>query len=75
MSVQLPLDRMNTAEKLAAMEALWEDLSRNTPTVAVPEWHREVLMVRKAEVQAGVEIFSAWEDAKEAITALTKRNK
>lgn len=72
MSVQLPLDRMNTAEKLAAMEALWEDLSRNAPTVAVPEWHREALMVREAEVQAGVEVFSDWEQAKEAIRATVK---
>ena len=73
MTVQLPLDRMNTAEKLAAMEALWEDLSRNAPTVAVPEWHREVLLVREAEVQAGVEIFSDWEDAKEAIRTSVKK--
>jgi len=73
MTVQLPLDRMNTAEKLAAMEALWEDLSRNAPTVAVPEWHREVLLVREAEVQAGVETFSDWEDAKEAIRATVKK--
>lgn len=73
MTIQLPLDRMNTAEKLAAMEALWEDLSRNAPTVAVPEWHHEVLLVRETEVQAGVEIFSDWEDAKEAIRASAKK--
>ena len=73
MTVQLPLDRMNTAEKLAAMEALWEDLSRNAPTVAVPEWHREVLMVREAEIQAGVDGFGDWEEAKDAIRTAVKK--
>jgi hypothetical protein len=30
---------MTVQEKLAAMEALWEDLSRSPEAIESPEWH------------------------------------
>jgi len=33
MATKLPLDEMSIQEKLAAMEALWEDLSRSTEAI------------------------------------------
>ena len=42
MDVVLPLDRMTTAEKLRAMEALWADLTRNADDFESPAWHADV---------------------------------
>ena len=43
MSHSLQLDKMSTAEKLIAMEELWQELSKNAVSVSVPNWHRELL--------------------------------
>ena len=42
MDITLPLDRMSTAEKLRAMEALWTDLSRNEAELDSPAWHDQI---------------------------------
>ena len=52
MSVLLQLDQMTLADKLRAMEALWEDLCRNEESVPVPQWHKEVLDERERLGQA-----------------------
>ena len=41
MRVTLPLNEMTVPEKLQLMEALWEDLSRNSDALESPEWHRD----------------------------------
>lgn len=64
MNVTLPLDRMTTAEKLSAMEALWQDLSRNADQFDSPAWHEEILRVREKRVEEGQEIYVDWEAAK-----------
>ena len=43
MSIKLPLDEMTVQEKLAAMESLWEDLSRSPEAIESPAWHKDVL--------------------------------
>ena len=43
MATKLPLHEMTIQEKLAAMEALWEDLSRSPEAIESPKWHREIL--------------------------------
>jgi hypothetical protein len=64
MSVTLPLDRMTTAEKLDAMEAIWRDLSREADAFQTPAWHGTVLEERKAAVQAGQATYSDWEEVR-----------
>ena len=64
MNVTLPLDRMTTAEKLSAMEALWQDLSRNADQFESPAWHGEVLREREKRVEEGQETYVNWEAAK-----------
>lgn len=63
MHVTLPLDQMSIAEKLQAMESLWESLSQSGQMPS-PEWHREVLEEREKRVQAGLEKPIDWETAK-----------
>ena len=67
MSIKLPLDQMTTREKLAAMEALWEDLSRSPEAIESPEWHKEILEERRQRVADGPDKFEDWEKAKTRI--------
>jgi hypothetical protein len=63
MSIDLPLDQMTSAEKIAMMELLWADLSRDSTTVASPPWHREVLEERKRLLGEGKLRFLDWDSA------------
>ena len=64
MPTTLPIDRMTREEKLRAMEALWEDLSRHEDQVESPAWHGQVLEERATRVRSGEEKFMDWETAK-----------
>ena len=55
---------MTIQEKLAAMEALWEDLSRSPEAIESPKWHREILDERRQRVADGTAQFEDWETAK-----------
>ena len=49
MAANLPLDQMSFEEKLQAMEALWEDLSREPDRIESPSWHEDVLKETERE--------------------------
>lgn len=58
--IALPL-----AERLQAMEALWESLCRDAPdSLLSPAWHREVLAARAQALDSGTDPTSAWADVK-----------
>jgi putative addiction module component (TIGR02574 family) len=59
------LDKLTVAEKLRAMERLWDDLTRAQADVPSPAWHRDVLEARERRLAAGQERVLAWEKAKE----------
>ncbi len=67
MSITLPLQRMTVTEKLRAMEALWEDLSRNSNVLDSPRWHEAALKKRKAHAASGKTAYMDWERAKKEI--------
>lgn len=71
MSVTLPLSEMTLEEKLQAMEALWEDLSRNPDSLESPAWHEDVLRERQERLSAGEAGFMDWEQAKAHIRSRT----
>ena len=58
---------MTIQEKLAAMEALWEDLSRSPEAIESPKWDREILDERRQRVADGTAQFEDWETAKAKI--------
>lgn len=70
MKVSLPLDRMTTAEKLSAMEALWQDLSREADKFESPSWHGTILRERERRVEEGKESYVDWAAAKKALRQL-----
>jgi len=63
----LPLSEMSIEEKLQMMEALWDDLSRNTPALASPQWHGQVLAEREAALDRDEDSFEDWQQARERI--------
>jgi putative addiction module component (TIGR02574 family) len=67
MPFKLPLNEMTREEKLAAMEALWEDLVQNPEAIESPAWHKEVLDERLRNLKEGKSKFIDWETAKEAL--------
>jgi hypothetical protein len=58
MSVQFPISEMTLPEKLRAMEALWEDLSRNDDAFESPAWHGDVLKERLQVAESGQAQFT-----------------
>jgi hypothetical protein len=48
---------MTTAERLQAVEQLWEALSRSPSDVPSPSWHGDVLADRKARAERGEAVF------------------
>ena len=62
---------MSTAERLQAMEQLWEALCRETPEIPSPEWHRDVLNDRKARAESGDSKFLTLEQLKARLHVTT----
>lgn len=58
---------MTQAEKLRAMEELWEDLTRPADDYPLPEWHSAVLREREESLHTGKDAFVPWEDAKKIL--------
>lgn len=52
---------MSRAERLAAMEALWESLVQEQPEIESPDWHRGILEQRKQKIEAGQAEFISLE--------------
>lgn len=44
---------MTVAERLQAMEQLWDSLSQEPENVPSPEWHRDILLERKKQAESG----------------------
>jgi hypothetical protein len=55
---------MTVQEKLAAMESLWEDLSRSPEAIKSLAWHKEILDQRQQRIDDGTARFEDWERAK-----------
>jgi hypothetical protein len=70
MSNTLHLEKMNTVEKLRALEAIWEDLHRNEAGLESPEWHGQVLRERDERYKSGKEKPIDLEVAKEQLRKL-----
>ncbi len=69
MSIDISVDALNTNEKLALMERLWESLSQRPADVPMPEWHGAVLAERIAAVRDGRSKVIDWDQAKERLRA------
>jgi hypothetical protein len=60
----LALEKMTLQEKLAAMEAIWENLSRTPEAVESPAWHKDLLEERQQQFADGMARYTPWPAAK-----------
>lgn len=67
MEIALPLEKMTTLEKMAIIEKIWDDLSRNIDELPSPAWHEDVLRARERRVANGTARFLDIEQAKQAV--------
>lgn len=58
------IENMSREEKLRAMEALWQEISKEEPLPESPAWHGVVLKHTQSQVSAGAEQAMDWEEAK-----------
>lgn len=72
MKLALPLDQMTTAEKLRALEQIWENLCRTPNEVPSPSWHSDALQEREKRLEQGSSQFVDWSEAKQRIRDLTQ---
>ncbi len=62
--MNLPISTMTTAEKVAAMEALWTSLQQAVDAPAAPDWHGRVLAERQSQLQRGETTFLTLEEVR-----------
>lgn len=67
MIATLPLKEMTMEDKISTMEVLWDDICRNSPDYASPDWHGDILKEREKNLQSGKDKFEDWEDVKREI--------
>lgn len=67
MNITTELDRLTTADKLRAMEHLWDELCRHPEEVPSPAWHGDVLAQREQAVNEGKTSFRDWDAEKTRI--------
>ncbi len=72
MTMTLHLETMTIADKLQAMELIWDDLLRSAEQVPSPAWHGDVLRARKARVREGKAHYADWAEAKQRIREQTQ---
>jgi phosphoribosylanthranilate isomerase len=55
---------LSKEEKLRVMEAIWEDLSKDSEEVESPKWHQEALQETEERLKLGEEKMVDWHTAK-----------
>ena len=62
--MDIKIEEMTTADKLRAMEVLWDDMCRNYTQINSPQWHEELLRARETSLELGNDSFIDWQQAK-----------
>ena len=69
----LSLERMTIAEKMDVIDRIMDDLSRNSSSVPVIEWHGDMLKRRAEALTNGEDRFISLEESEERIRRQTGR--
>ena len=59
------IEKMSTAERLTAMEQLWDALCHEEKEIVSPQWHKAVLEKRRERLSSGEARFYTMEQLKE----------
>ena len=60
----IAIKKMNTIERLQAMEALWDSILYEEGETDTPEWHKEIIEERKRKIEKGKAEFITIEKLK-----------
>lgn len=63
----LNLEKLSRTEKLSMMEAIWDDLSRDSVTLSSPDWHAQALKDAERALEDNQAGFVSWDAAKKAL--------
>jgi hypothetical protein len=66
------IERMSVAERLRAIEEIWESLSRHVDQVDSPDWHQKVLTDRKALAERGEAKFLTLDELRSRLYEVPK---
>jgi putative addiction module component (TIGR02574 family) len=58
------IKKMSTAERLQAMEAIWDSLLYENEEIESPEWHDKIIEKRKAKIKSGKAKFISLSELK-----------
>lgn len=67
MTLETMIDGLSRDEQIIAMELLWKRLTHEAASAAPPEWHRDIVAERVANVENGDDTLSDWADAKKRL--------
>lgn len=70
MPFSLQLRKLSRAQKLKAMEDLWDDITHDEPRFKSPSWHAEALEHTESAIKAGKIKFTDWEKVKRKLNKL-----
>ncbi len=66
-------DELTVEEQIEYVQALWDRIAANVSQVPVPEWHKELLDERLADLDADPEAGETWEDVRAELRRSTRR--
>jgi hypothetical protein len=66
---KVEIAEMSTAERLAAMEALWNALCREGNEPSSPAWHEDVLARRRRSIESGDAKFLSLDEVERRLRA------
>ncbi|MBC8494309.1 MAG: addiction module protein [Candidatus Thioglobus sp.] len=58
------ITKMNAAEGLQTMEAIWDSFSHDQIEVKSPEWRKDILSERRKKIEQGKAEFISFADLK-----------
>ena len=63
----LNIEHLSKEDKLRIMEAIWEDLSKESDEIESPQWHQEALQNAEERLKLGEEKKVDWQTAKKEL--------
>lgn len=57
-------DELNIDEQIEYVQALWDRIAAKEDRVPVPDWHREILDERLADLEANPDAGRPWEEVR-----------
>lgn len=63
----LSVENLTRTEKLRMMEVIWDDLSRDSETPLLPEWHVQALKDAECTLAENQTHFVSWDAAKKLL--------